>query len=52
MDDRTHRQLCHDAKRTAIKRTDFTKVAAPTVADVRQSLETQRSEKQAGDNNG
>ena len=28
------RQLCDDAKRTAIKRTGFTKVAAPTVADM------------------
>jgi transitional endoplasmic reticulum ATPase len=33
------RQLCDDAKRTAIKRTNFTKVAAPTVTDVLQALE-------------
>jgi transitional endoplasmic reticulum ATPase len=33
------RQLCDDAKRSAIKRTGFREVAAPTVADVMQALE-------------
>ena len=32
------KQLCDDAKRTAIKRTDFTKVAAPTVADMLEAM--------------
>jgi transitional endoplasmic reticulum ATPase len=38
------RQVCDDAKRSAIKRTGFTKVAAPTVADVRAALEADRAE--------
>jgi transitional endoplasmic reticulum ATPase len=39
------RQLCDEAKRIAIKRTGFTKAAAPTVDDVLQALrqETKRS---------
>jgi transitional endoplasmic reticulum ATPase len=36
------RQLCDDAKRTAIKRTAFKEAAAPTVADVMQALQAQR----------
>jgi transitional endoplasmic reticulum ATPase len=32
------RQLCDEAKRIALKRTNFTKVAAPTVEDVLQAL--------------
>jgi transitional endoplasmic reticulum ATPase len=32
------RQLCDEAKRIAIKRTNFTKAAAPTVEDVMQAL--------------
>jgi transitional endoplasmic reticulum ATPase len=32
------RQLCDEAKRIAMKRTGFTQIAAPTVADVLQSL--------------
>ena len=32
------KQLCDTAKRTAIKRTGFTQVAAPTVADMLQAL--------------
>src|SRR5207248_8965284 len=38
------RQVCDDAKRAAIKRTGFTKVAAPTVADMRAALECERAE--------
>jgi ATP-dependent 26S proteasome regulatory subunit len=48
----TLRQLCDEAKRTAIKRTNFTTVAAPTIADMQQALDNQRDGKQAGDNNG
>jgi transitional endoplasmic reticulum ATPase len=33
------RQLCDDAKRSAIRRTGFTQVAAPTVADILQALQ-------------
>jgi hypothetical protein len=36
----------------AIARVIFTKVAAPTIADVQQALEPQPSAKQAGENNG
>ena len=32
------RQLCDEAKRTAMRRTGFTQIAAPTVADVLQAL--------------
>jgi transitional endoplasmic reticulum ATPase len=38
------RQVCDDAKRSAIKRSGFTKVTAPTVADVRAALEADRAE--------
>jgi SpoVK/Ycf46/Vps4 family AAA+-type ATPase len=34
------RQLCDEAKRIAIKRTNFTKAAAPTVDDVLQALKS------------
>jgi transitional endoplasmic reticulum ATPase len=37
------RQLCDDAKRIAMKRTGFTQVAAPTVADVMQALHEERA---------
>ena len=37
------RQLCDDAKRSAIRRTGFTQVAAPTVADMLAALEAGRS---------
>jgi transitional endoplasmic reticulum ATPase len=36
------RQLCDDAKRSAIRRTGFTQVAAPTVADMLHALEAER----------
>jgi transitional endoplasmic reticulum ATPase len=37
------RQLCDDAKRIAMKRTGFTQIAAPTVADVLQALHEERA---------
>jgi transitional endoplasmic reticulum ATPase len=45
------RQLCDDAKRAAIKRTNFSKVAAPTVADMREAIDAERAEKKPGDKN-
>jgi transitional endoplasmic reticulum ATPase len=45
------RQVCDDAKRSAIKRTGFTKVAAPTVSDMRAALESERAE-HAGEGHG
>jgi transitional endoplasmic reticulum ATPase len=39
------RQLCDDAKRAAIKRTNFQRVAAPTVDDLKQAIEAERSER-------
>ncbi len=42
------RQLCDDAKRSAIKRTGFTQVAAPTVADMMQALEAEGAERREG----
>jgi transitional endoplasmic reticulum ATPase len=36
------RQLCDDAKRSAIRRTGFTQLATPTVADMLQALEAER----------
>jgi transitional endoplasmic reticulum ATPase len=36
------KQLCDTAKRTAIKRTGFTQVAAPTVEDMLQALKLER----------
>ena len=44
------KQLCDDAKRAAIKRTGFTQVAAPTVADLVEAIEAERAEH--GDSNG
>jgi SpoVK/Ycf46/Vps4 family AAA+-type ATPase len=41
----TLKQVCDDAKRAAIKRTNFSQVAAPTVADMREALDTQRAER-------
>jgi transitional endoplasmic reticulum ATPase len=46
------RQLCDDAKRAAIKRTNFAKVAAPTVADMREAIDAERIGKKPGENNG
>jgi transitional endoplasmic reticulum ATPase len=43
------KQLCDTAKRTAIKRTGFTQVAAPTVADLLQALQ---AEQQRGETHG
>jgi transitional endoplasmic reticulum ATPase len=40
------RQLCDDAKRTAIKRTGFREVAAPTLDDMRAALTAERLERQ------
>ncbi len=45
------RQLCDDAKRTAIKRTGFTQIAAPTIEDLLQAIEAERAE-QNGDSHG
>jgi transitional endoplasmic reticulum ATPase len=42
------RQLCDDAKRSAIRRTGFTQVAAPTVADMLAALEAERAEHGGG----
>jgi transitional endoplasmic reticulum ATPase len=36
------RQLCDDAKRSAIRRAGFTQVATPTVADMLRALEAER----------
>jgi transitional endoplasmic reticulum ATPase len=40
------RQLCDDAKRSAIRRTGFTQTAAPTIDDVMAALEAERTEGQ------
>src|SRR5215213_6796203 len=45
------KQLCDTAKRTAIKRTGFTQVAAPTVADVLQALKAEH-QRDKGNANG
>jgi transitional endoplasmic reticulum ATPase len=45
------RQLCDDAKRTAIKRTGFTQIAAATVEDLLQAIEAERAERN-GDSHG
>ncbi len=42
------RQLCDDAKRGAIRRTGFTQVAAPTVADMLAALDAERVERSGG----
>src|SRR6266571_1299194 len=46
------RQLCDEAKRTAIKRTGFTQIAAPTVADALAALDAERAERDRGEPNG
>ena len=46
------RQLCDDAKRSAIRRTGFKEVAAPTVADMLAALEAERQEHQDGGGHG
>jgi transitional endoplasmic reticulum ATPase len=45
------KQLCDTAKRTAMKRTGFTEVAAPTVADVLAALKTER-QREKGNTHG
>jgi SpoVK/Ycf46/Vps4 family AAA+-type ATPase len=40
------KQLCDDAKRTAIKRTGFKDVAAATIEDMRVALAAERLERQ------
>ena len=45
------KQLCDTAKRTAIKRTGFTQVAAPTVADMLQALKVEH-QREKGNANG
>jgi transitional endoplasmic reticulum ATPase len=45
------KQLCDTAKRTAMKRTGFTEVAAPTVADVLGALKTER-QREKGNTHG
>ncbi|MGH6769729.1 MAG: AAA family ATPase [Xanthobacteraceae bacterium] len=46
------RQLCDNAKRAAIKRTNFTKVAAPTPADMEEAIRSEGLERKQGDKNG
>jgi transitional endoplasmic reticulum ATPase len=46
------RQLCDDAKRIAIKRTNFTKVATPTLADMAEAIRSEGLERKHGDKNG
>jgi transitional endoplasmic reticulum ATPase len=45
------KQLCDTAKRSAIKRTGFTQVAAPTVADLLQALQAEQ-QREKGDTHG
>jgi transitional endoplasmic reticulum ATPase len=45
------KQLCDTAKRTAMKRTGFTEVAAPSVADVLAALKTER-QREKGNTHG
>ncbi len=42
------RQLCDEAKRNAMKRTGFTQVAAPTIADVLAAIEADSANKTEG----
>jgi transitional endoplasmic reticulum ATPase len=42
------KQLCDDAKRTAIKRTGFKEVAAATIEDMRAALAAERMERHEG----
>jgi len=46
------RQLCDESKRNAMKRTGFTQVAAPTIADVLVALEADKANKAKGKENG
>jgi transitional endoplasmic reticulum ATPase len=46
------RQLCDSAKRAAIKRTNFTKVAAPTLADMEEAIRSEGLERKQGDKYG
>ena len=46
------RQLCDESKRNAMKRTGFTQVAAPTIADVLVALEADKTNKAKGKENG
>jgi transitional endoplasmic reticulum ATPase len=46
------RQLCDESKRNAMKRTGFTQVAAPTIADVFVALEADKTNKAKGKENG
>ena len=46
------RQLCDESKRNAMKRTGFTQVAAPTIADVLIALEADKTNKAKGKENG
>jgi len=46
------RQLCDESKRNAMKRTGFTQVAAPTIADVLVALEADKTNKAKGRENG
>jgi transitional endoplasmic reticulum ATPase len=43
------RQLCDNAKRIAMKRSGFTEAAAPTVADMTQSLKEERAFRAGGE---
>ncbi len=43
------KQLCDDAKRTAIKRTGFKEVAAPAVADMLLALQAESPEREKGE---
>jgi transitional endoplasmic reticulum ATPase len=46
------RQLCDEAKRIAIKRTNFTQVAVPTLADMIEAMQAERAERQQGERDG
>jgi transitional endoplasmic reticulum ATPase len=46
------RQLCDDAKRIALRRTAFTKIAAPTVADMLQALRLENENRKGPRKNG
>jgi transitional endoplasmic reticulum ATPase len=45
------RQLCDESKRNAMKRTGFTQVAAPTIADVLVALDADKTNKAKGKEN-
>ena len=46
------RQLCDEAKRHAMKRTNFTEVAAPAIRDVLAALQADKTNKAEGKKNG